>query len=126
MPRERLTNMKNLILLIAVMFVSTCASMPTMKSVAGAFEGENDDGDIIRILLLENGIGQGYTNGEKDREGKWKIVGDEIHASNEEGTLYALRINEDSSITLLAVIDADGERTGLPKDKQTTYKKSKD
>jgi len=108
------------------MFVSTCASMPTMKSVAGAFEGENDDGDIIRILLLENGIGQGYTNGEKDREGKWKIVGDEIHASNEEGTLYALRINEDSSITLLAVIDADGERTGLPKDKQTTYKKSKD
>ena len=76
--------------------------------------------------MLENGIGQGYTNGEKDREGKWKIVGDEIHASNEEGTLYALRINEDSSITLLAVIDADGERTGLPKDKQTTYKKSKD
>ena len=126
MPRERLTNMKTLILLIAVMFVSTGASMPTMKSVAGAFEGENDDGDIIRILLLENGIGQGYTNGEKDREGKWKIVGDEIHASNEEGTLYALRINEDSSITLLAVIDADGERTGLPKDKQTTYKKSKD
>ena len=126
MLRERLTNMKNLILLIAVMFVSACASMPAMKSVAGAFEGENDDGDIIRILLLENGIGQGYTNGEKDREGKWKIVGDEIHASNEEGTLYALRINEDSSITLLAVIDADGERTGLPKDKQTTYKKSKD
>ena len=116
--------MKNIILLIAVMVLSACASMPTMKSVAGDFEGKNDDGDIIRILLLENGIGQGYTNGEKDREGKWKIVGDEIHASNEEGTLYALRINKDSSITLLAVIDVDGERTGLPKDKQTTFKKN--
>jgi len=117
--------MKNLILLIAVLVVGACASMPTVKSVAGTYEGKNDDGDVIRILLLESGIGQGYTNGEKDREGKWKIVGDEIHASNEEGTLYALRINKDSSITLLAVIDVDGERTGLPKDKQTTYKKIK-
>ena len=117
--------MRTLIVLTSIILLGACATTPTVKSVAGAYEGKNDDRDIIRILFHKNGVAQGYTNGEKDREGKWKIIGAEIHASNEEGRLFVLRINEDGSITLLAGIDADGKRIDLPKDKQTTFKKFK-
>ena len=72
--------MKNIILLISVLIVSACASMPTAKSVVGTYE-EKQDGDTYRLVLLENGISERYTNGKKEeKEGKWKI--------SEEGELH--------------------------------------
>ena len=56
--------MKNLILLIAVMVIGACASMPAMKSVAGTYELKID-GDTYRSVLLENGIVESYKNGKK-------------------------------------------------------------
>ena len=62
--------MRTLIVLTSIILLGACATTPTVKSVAGAYEGKNDDRDIIRILFHKNGVAQGYTNGEKDREGK--------------------------------------------------------
>ena len=47
--------MKNIILLIAVMVLSACASMPTVKSVAGTYEGA-EVGITVRLVFLENGV----------------------------------------------------------------------
>ena len=44
--------MKNIILLIAVMVLSACASVPTVKSVLGTYE-RIEDGDTQRYVLLE-------------------------------------------------------------------------
>ena len=118
--------MKNIILLVAVMVVSACASMPTVKSVAGTYEikrGEN----TFRMVLLENGVVEGYINGENEvLEGKWKLTKEgEIHASDSHGNILVCRINKDGSITRIASIDKDGERKEVPKDKQNTLKKIK-
>ena len=56
--------MKNLILLISVMVLSACASMPTIKSVAGTYEGKKD-GNTVKLVLLKNGIAEFYDNGKK-------------------------------------------------------------
>ena len=64
--------MKNLILLIAVMVLSACASMPTVKSVAGTYEDKGGE-DTLRMVLLNNGIGVDYFNDKKEEEFKWLI-----------------------------------------------------
>ena len=64
--------MKNIILLIAVMVVSAYATTSTVKSVAGTYELKKD-GDTYRGVLRENGISEGYINGKKYEEGKWRI-----------------------------------------------------
>ena len=72
--------MKNLILLIAVMVVSAYATTSTVKSVTGAYEHKRGE-DTFRMVFLENGISERYTNGKKEeKEGKWKI--------SEEGELH--------------------------------------
>ena len=70
--------MKNIILIISVLFISACASVPAVKSVAGTYELKKD-GDTLRAVFLENGASQAYKNGEKDGEGKWSVVDGEIH-----------------------------------------------
>jgi len=124
--------MKNLILLIAVMVLSACATTSTMKSVAGTYELKKD-GDTYRGVLLENGISEGYINGKKYEEGKWRISKEgEMHLSNSpvrgsvaKGYTEVCRINKDGSITLIAVIPKDGKRTDIPKENQFTSKKIK-
>jgi len=118
--------MKNLILLIAVLIVSACASMPTVKSVAGTYEGKNDDGDIMRMVLLKNGVVEGYVNGKKkEGEDKWKITKEgELHGTDPDGALV-FRINKDRSITVIAGIPKDGKRIDIPKEQQLTFKKIK-
>jgi len=118
--------MKNIILLITIMFVSACATTSTVKSVAGTYE-EKQDGDTYRLVLLENGISERYINGKKrEEEGKWKLTKEgELHDTYSNGNILVLRINKDGSITIIARIDADGKREEAPKDKQMTLKKIK-
>jgi len=118
--------MKNIILLITIMFVSACATTSTVKSVAGTYE-EKQDGDTYRLVLLENGISERYINGKKrEEEGKWKLTKEgELHDTYSNGNILVLRINKDGSITIIARIDADGKREEAPKDKQMTFKKIK-
>ena len=118
--------MKNIILLIAVMVLSACASMPTMKSVAGTYEIKVD-GDTFRLVLLENGNRKLYLNGKKQEgEHKWKISKEgELHITNPDGGIVISRINKDGSITAIAFIYKDGEREEVGKEEQFTYKKIK-
>jgi len=115
--------MKNLILIITVIVLSACASVPTIKSVAGTYEGkEPSSPQILRFVLLENGIAEFYDDGKKEGEdGKWKLTKEgEIHASDSDGValaggIFVFRLNKDGSITLIAEID-DGKREDVPKE----------
>ena len=69
--------MKNFILIIAVLVVSACASMPTVKSVAGTYTTMEDT--TVRMVLLENGVVEAYADGKKhDVDGKWTLKNGEV------------------------------------------------
>ena len=88
-------------------------------------EWSESDGDTGRLIFLDNGFAEHYTNGKKDEEGKWKVVDGEIHADNNGGDIAVLSINKDKSITPIARIDEDGKRRDYPKEQQLTFKKIK-
>ena len=124
--------MKNIILLIAVLVVGACASVPTVKSVAGTYE-QKKDGDTARIVFLENGIVEEYANGKKEEEveHKWSISKEGgIHVTIHDETTGIWRINKDSSITLIAGAFKVGKNSPriwqyYPKEAHMTFKKIK-
>ena len=117
--------MKNLILMIAVLVLSACASMPTMKIVAGTYELKAD-GYTEKEIFLENGIAEIYQNGKKDEEEyKWKLVDGQIYEETIDGNIIVYRINEDGSITSIAFMNNKGDRSEASKEAQHTYKKIK-
>jgi hypothetical protein len=90
-------------------------------------EYEMKEGEYtLRIVLLENGVGEGYKNGKKNVDYlKWSISEDgELHIVDKDGDAEVYRINKDGSITLIAKI-RDGKREDLPKEDQMTLKKIK-
>ena len=104
---------------------------PEEQKVVGEYEIKKDR-DTYRVVLLENGNVEAYLNGKKREEGngkkreegKWEITKEgELHITSYDGITTVSSINKDGSITLIADIDADGERKDLPKDKQETAKK---
>ena len=116
--------MQKTLIILAVLFISACASIPTIKSVAGTYEGKKD-GVTHRVVFLENGVYQAYHNGKKAGKAKWEVSKDgELHLEENVGILV-LRINKDGSITVFAKISKDGKREYAPKEYQTTYKKIK-
>jgi len=115
--------MKYITLIIGLLVVG-CGTTPTMKSVAGVYEFKYR-GDTGELVFLPNGIAEGYRNGKKEREAKWKIVDREIHWEWSSGKTAVFRINKDSSITPISGIDKDGKRIDHPKEKQITSKKIK-
>ena len=122
--------MNRIILLIAVMVLSACASMPTMKSVAGTYERKDVTPQYgegtYRTVLLENGVWEFYRNGKKrEKECKWEISKEsEIHVI-EDDYVGIFRINPDGSKTQIAVKPIGGEKRAVPKKTQITYKKIK-
>jgi len=96
------------------------------QKVIGEYESKIG-GNTFRMVLLENGMFEGYHNGKKrEEEVKWKLTKEgELHITDPDGGISVWRINEDSSITFIAVIYPDGKREDFPKDKQTTWKKIK-
>ena len=93
--------MKNLILIIAVIVLSACASVPTIKSVAGTYEYK-DDRNIARFVLLENGNWEDLHTRDK---GTWEIsIEGKLHIIYENSNVMVWRINEDSSITVIETI----------------------
>ena len=111
--------MKNLILLIAVLIVSACATTSTVKCVAGVYEIKVDEGrrikgvkqrEAYRMVFLENGISEWYKNSDKRAEAKWSIVNGELHIVDKYGDTAVCRINKDGNITVIARINRDGIR----------------
>ena len=110
--------MKNIILLIVVMVVGACASMPTVKSVAGTYEIKEGERSF-RMVLLENSIGEGYKNGKKeDDDAKRELIDGEIHVTPPNEETRILWINKDDSLTMIAEIGKDWKRNEAPKDFQ--------
>ena len=118
--------MKNTLLVIVVLLVGGCATTSTVKSVAGSY-GWKEDGNTIKLVLLENGVYEYHFKGNKSAEAKWSIENKEIHISFAVlfGRINVYRINQDKSITVIANIDKDGKRRDLTKEEQTTFKKIK-
>ena len=96
-----------------------------MESIVGAYEGKID-GQTMGVVLLKNGIAQGYKNGKKNGgDGKWKVINKEIYAGDEDGKIAVLKINKDGSLNLIAAIDRDGKRINVPKEFNLHYKRIK-
>ena len=114
--------MKNLLILIAIMLASACAStIPTMKSVAGEYEWKDKNGITFKQVLLDNGVCELLENGHKIRQPEWSISNGELHV-NHGHILVVWRINADKSITWIAKI-INGKRE--PKGQQENWKKIK-
>ena len=114
------------LMIVSVILLAGCATTPTMKSVAGTY-GWKEDGNTIKLVLLENGVYEYHFKGNKSAEAKWSIENKEIHISFAVlfGRINVYRINKDVSITLIAHIDKDGKRRDLTKEEQSTYIKIK-
>ena len=103
---------------------------PEEKKAIGTYELKQY-GSTFKGVFLENGVYEDYVDGSKKAELKWKISTEgEIHidfSGNVLGVRFfrVYRINKDGSITDIADIDKDGQRTEIPKEDQSTYKKIK-
>jgi len=94
------------------------------KKIVGTYEAKIGE-DTIRIVFLENGLCDGYINGKKEEEAaKWKVVNGEVLGIDKRGIEGVFKQNKDGSLTSIARI-VDGERKGIPKEEQNTFKKIK-
>ena len=118
--------MKNTLLIIAVMVLSACASMPTMKSVAGTYERKKDGVRVgaYKQVFLDNGVIEYWDHGKYRTKEKWKIVDGEIHAKAGAAGTGVYRVNKDGSLTVIAWIRVV-KRRDVPKEDQFTLKKIK-
>ena len=125
----RTTIMKNIIktllILNALMLVGACASTPTMKDVFGTYELKEGE-TSIRIVLLENGKAEHYSNDKKDVESRWELADAEIHIKPTQISLFkdhllVFRINPDNSLSAIGMIDPKGKRIAGPETKQPTF-----
>ena len=102
---------------------NTPASSPEEKLV-GSYELKIGE-DTFKLVIFQNGQGDGYINGKKTAEATWKIAGKELHNKNSLHKNTAVyKIESNGNLTVIATIE-DGKRTDFPKDKQFFYKRLK-
>lgn len=124
--------MKKLISIIVILFSFGCGKSLKEEDVVGSYVW-----DILEFVLLENGKFEDWTDGEKDGEATWVIVGKEVHFVEEGKSAFAFsdmnfsaakievhKIESNGDLTLIAAI-TDGKRTDFAKEDQITWKKSK-
>ena len=124
--------MKNLITIMILIVAFGCSKSLKEEDVVGSYVW-----DILEFVLLENGKFEDWTDGEKDGEATWVIVGKEVHFVEEGKSAFAFsdmnfsaakievhKIESNGDLTLIAAI-IDGKRTDFPKEDQTTWKKLK-
>ena len=126
MPR---IDMKILTIIILGLLVVGCGKGNERKltaeeqKIVGTYELKQGE-DTAKMVFPASGIVEGYKNGTKEAESKWMIADGGLHFIDDNGDSVVIRINKDSSITLISAI-ADGKRAVSPKDKQTTFIKIK-
>jgi hypothetical protein len=98
------------------------------EKVVGTYEAKVDK-RTFKGVFLENGKAESYKNGEKDGEGTWKIVGNEVHVSGDEKPTTVFKIKPNGDLTFIAVynlyLNETGKREGVLKRDQSTFKKIK-
>ena len=121
--------MRTLIILAVGLLAVGCETIPVKeltakeKKVVGEYQSKYN-GNTLKYVFLENGIGEWFLDGKKEQEYKWAIVNGEIHA--EDDGIYVYSINDDSSITYIAIIRIrDGKRDDRIKFANITFKKIK-
>ena len=92
----------------------------TKKDIVGTYELESD-GNILRMVFLENGDFENYKNNEKTHSFTWKIVDGKIYVQDELGEGVWV-VDKDSSITRVAYL-IDGKSQEWAAQNQETYKK---
>ena len=118
--------MKYITLLIGLL-VAGCTTIPVKeltaeeKEVVGGYQSKYN-GNTFKYIFMENGRGEWFLDGKKEQEFKWKIINGEIHAEDDD--IYIYRINDDLSITYIAII-RDGKRDDSIKFADITFKKIK-
>ena len=75
-----------------------------------------------KLGLLENGKVESYLDGDKVREGSWKMAGNEVHINLIGVSVW--RIESNGDLTAVASIK-DEKREEAPIDRQATFKKIK-
>ena len=104
--------MKNIILVIVVLFVMGCGKLqPPLtpqqmaEKVIGEYQYTQGD-NSFRLAFPEKGIAEWYSNGKQLGKGvNWGISGDgELHIDNLDIGTLVYRINKDGSITQIAII----------------------
>ena len=116
--------MKNTLLVIAVLFVGACASTPpTMKSVSGVYQGKYN-GNTLRVVLQINGVLWINKNGDREKIGDWKLVGDKVYVKDKHDNGVVLMIKPNRNLITMFTIKA-GVPTGKrhSPDKQIIWKK---
>mgnify|MGYP001178398119 CR=1 FL=1 len=96
----------------------------TKEDAVGSYELKIGE-DTYKLVILQNGQGDGYINGKKTAEATWNIAGKELHNMNslhKNTAVYKLEPSGD--LTVIATIE-DGKRTDLSKGKQYFYKRIK-
>ena len=128
--------MKNLITILILFVAFGCGkseplspetSTQVLSSYAklfGSYEIK-EDGETIRIVLLENGKYEAWIDGEKKDDGTWKIEAKEVYLLEDgEEIPYILKIESNGELTMIARIK-DNKREEAPKQHQRTFKKLK-
>ena len=109
--------MKYITLIIGLLVTGCGKAEPELtleEKVVGTYEREGGRGGW-KLVLLNTGVFEVYSDGKKEEEAKWKISKDgELHAIYGDGRIIVLRINKDRSITTVAA---------LPKEEQITLHK---
>ncbi|MBO34796.1 MAG: hypothetical protein CMO64_01190 [Verrucomicrobiales bacterium] len=119
--------MKILIPILVGLLVVGCTTIPDKeltaeeKKVVGEYQSKYN-GNTLKYVFLENGFGEWFLDGKKEQEYRWEIVNGEIHAEDDD--IYIYRINDDLSITYIAII-RDGKRDDSIKFADITFKKIK-
>ena len=125
--------MKYITLIIGLLVVG-CLT-PEQKALRGSVVGEYESpiggwtrGNVTyppaKQVYLENGTVEQSMDGKKHTAFKWAIVDGEIHAEDDD--IYVYRLNDDSSITYIAIIRIrDGKRDDSIKFANITFKKIK-
>ena len=114
--------MRTLIILVVGLLAVGCSTL--RDRVIGTYESRHG-ANSLKIIILENGVIEGYQDGEKEEDAKWSIVGKEVHVEEpNNGGISVARINPDGSLTATAMIK-NGKREDLPKEDQFTFKKIK-
>ena len=93
------------------------------EKVVGSYEKPSPIGMERKLVLLENGKVETYKNGEKRKDGTWKISGKEVHVDAEENSTWVFKIEPNGDLTFIAETRG-GKRDDASKDEQETLKKS--
>ena len=115
---------KTILTIVAILFANACATTPTVKSVAGAYEHNPTN---QKLILEKNGeFGQTH-KGKSFSKGHWEIVNGELRKTYTEpkdhvGITNVFRINKDGSLTHISYL-VEGKRHEMLIDKQRSWRK---